>query len=137
MEMLRQAGTYVREYLQKGYENDWEKWNDEMILPVRNIDILGNAVRTILSTYRQTSVKYYRPPMIAQIAGIAIAGLSLYSMFSGTSISPYTNASTEVGKAGAEAGARAYSAENMGFDRSNPELIAGAGMPIKSGYGGF
>jgi hypothetical protein len=106
-----------------------------MTFPIRNLDILGNAVRTILSTYRQTSTKYYRPSTIAQIAGVAIAGLSLYSMFSGTSMSPYTNAG--VGKAGAEAGARAYSADNMGFDRSNPELIAGAGMPIKSGYGGF
>jgi hypothetical protein len=135
MDMLRQAGVYAREFVQKGYENDWEKWNDEMTFPIRNLDILGNAVRTILSTYRQTSTKYYRPSTIAQIAGVAIAGLSLYSMFSGTSMSPYTNAG--VGKAGAEAGARAYSADNMGFDRSNPELIAGAGMPIKSGYGGF
>jgi hypothetical protein len=125
MEMLRQAGVYVREFLQRGYDNAWEKWNDEMTFPIRNLDILGNAVRTILSTYRATTTKFYRPPQIAQIAGIAMAGLSLYSMFSGTSLSPYTNAAAGVGKAGAEAGASAYSADNMGFDRSNPELIGG------------
>jgi len=98
MEMLRQAGTYVKEYLQKGYENDWEKWNDEMVLPIRNLDILGNAVRTILSTYRQSTTKYYRPPAITQIAGLAIAGLSLYSMFSGTAMSPYANAGAALAK---------------------------------------
>jgi hypothetical protein len=91
MEMLRQGGVYVREYLQKGYENDWEKWNDEMILPIRNLDILGNACRTILATYRQTATKYYRPPAIAQIAGAAIAGLSLFTMFTQTSLNPYAN----------------------------------------------
>ena len=96
MEMLRQAGVYVKEYLQKSYENDWEKWNDEITFPIRNLDILGNAVRTILSTYRATTTKFYRPPQIAQIAGLAMAGLSLYSMFSGTSLSPYLNAAAKV-----------------------------------------
>lgn len=95
MEMLKQAGQYVREYLQKSYENAWEKWNDEVTIPIRNLDILGNAVRTILSTYRATSVKYYRPSQISQIAGLAMAGLSIYSMFSGTSLSPYLNAAAK------------------------------------------
>ena len=133
MDMLRQAGVYAREFVQKGYENDWEKWNDEMTFPIRNLDILGNAVRTILSTYRQTSTKYYRPSTIAQIAGVAIAGLSLYSMFSGTSMSPYTNAGA--------AGAKGVSAK----DQAGANMMAGndetpqnqTGLPMNTGYGGF
>jgi len=134
MEMLRQSGAYVREYLQKSYENAWEKWNDEITIPIRNLDILGNAVRTILSTYRQTSVKYYRPPALTQIAGLAMAGLSMYSMFKGTSISPY--ASAGVVGAGAEAAASAYSGPNMGFERENPEMISQGANSIIMGFGG-
>ena len=134
MDMLRQAGTYAREYEQKGYENDWEKWNDEMTFPIRNLDILGNAVRTILSTYRQTSTKYYRPPVIAQIAGLAIAGLSLYSMFSGTSMSPYANTGAALAK-GISAKDQAGANMMAGNDETpGPERV---GMPINSGYGGF
>jgi hypothetical protein len=135
MEMLRQAGTYVKEYLQKGYENDWEKWNDEMVLPIRNLDILGNAVRTILSTYRQTSVKYYRPPMIAQIAGIAIAGLSLYSMFSGTSMSPYSNILAK--GVGPSSDRDAMIGMGGGSDETPGNVGGRVGMPINPGYGGI
>jgi len=91
MEMLRLAGVYAREYDQGSKMDAWERYNEAAIIPVRNLDILGNATRTILSTYRQTSQKYYGPPKWTQIAGVAIAGLSLYSMFSGTSLSPYSN----------------------------------------------
>jgi len=91
MEMLRQAGVYAREYDQGSKLDAWARHNEEAILPIRNLDILGNAVRTILSTYREQSQKFYGPPKWAQIAGIAIAGLSLYSMYSGTSLNPYMN----------------------------------------------
>ena len=121
MEMLRAAGVYAREFDQ-GYKMDaWERYNEAIILPVRNLDILGNAVRTIMATTRTTTAKYYRPPVWTQIAGAAMAGLSLASMFSGTSMSPYTNAA--VTKAGAQAGAKAYSTDFMGFTRDNPEMI--------------
>jgi hypothetical protein len=99
----------------------WERYNEAAILPVRNLDILGNAVRTVMSTSRTATAKYYKPPMWTQIAGAAMTGLSLYAMYSGTSLNPYSN--TAVGKAGADAGAKAYSSNMMGFDRSNPELI--------------
>ncbi len=94
MEMLRQAGIYAREYDQ-GYKMDaWERWNEAAILPVRDLDILGNAVRTVLSTSRSQTTKYYGPPKWTQIAGAAMAGLSLYSMYSGTSLNPYTKGTT-------------------------------------------
>ena len=90
MEMLRTAGVYVREYLQGSYTDAWEQHNENQILAMRNLDILGNAVRTILSTYREQTTKYYKPSTMAQIAGIAMTGLSLYSMFSGTALNPYS-----------------------------------------------
>lgn len=133
MEMLRQAGSYVREYLQRGYENAWEKWNDEVTFPIRNLDILGNAVRTILSTYRATTTKYYRPSQLNQIAGLAVTGLSMIAMFKGTSLNPYSNAA--VTAAGAEAASTAYSSANMGFDQANPEIIGQGANSIIGGFG--
>lgn len=88
-EMVRQAGVFAREYSQGALQDAWETWNENQILPVRNLDIGGNAIRTILSTYRQSTTKYYGPSRLAQIAGVAIAGLSIYAMFSGTSMNPY------------------------------------------------
>jgi hypothetical protein len=121
-EMLRQAGAYAREYAQGSLQDAWDHYNEVQMLPIRNLDIAGNAVRTILSTSRSQTTQYHKPSNLSQIAGVAIAGLSIYSMFSGTSLNPYTKGAG-VTAAGAEAGARAYSENNMGFDRSNPEMI--------------
>jgi hypothetical protein len=99
MEMLRQAGVYAREFDQ-GYKMDaWERYNEAAILPVRNLDILGNAVRTIMSTSRTATSKYYKPPVWSQIAGVAITGLSLYAMYSGTSLNPYMKGAVGMGGA--------------------------------------
>jgi len=120
-EMLRQAGAYEREYAQGGLQDAWDRYNEVQILPIRNLDIAGNAVKTILSTTRTQTTQYHKPSALSQIAGFAIAGLSLYSMYSGTTMNPYANAA--VAKAGATAGSKAYSSEMMGFDRDNPEMI--------------
>ena len=88
-EMLRQAGAYEREYAQGGLQDAWDRYNEVQILPLRNLDIAGNAVKTILSTSRTQTTQYHKPSTLSQIAGVAIAGLSLASMFSGTSMNPY------------------------------------------------
>ena len=119
-EMLRQAGAYEREYSQGSLQDAWDRYNEAQILSVRNLDIAGNAVRTILSTSRTQTTQYHKPSTLSQIAGVAMVGLSIYSMFSGTSLNPYMKGVTA---AGAEAGAKAYSENNMGFDRQNPEMI--------------
>jgi hypothetical protein len=112
MEMLRQAGVYAREFDQGSKLDAWARYNEEAILPIRNLDILGNAVRTILSTYREQSQKYYGPPKWAQIAGVAITGLSLYSMYSGTSLNPYSNPNAHGGAVG---GYNPNAQSNMGI----------------------
>ena len=95
MEMLRLSGVYAREYLQGSYDAAWQQWDENEILNVRNLDILGNATRTILATYRQTTTKYAQPSAMSQIAGIALVGLSLYTMFSGTSVNPFAKGMIE------------------------------------------
>jgi len=107
-EMLRQAGAYEREYAQGALQDAWDRYNEVQILPIRNLDIAGNAIKTILSTTRTQTTQYYKPSTISQIAGFAIAGLALSSMYSGTTMNPYT---------------KAYSSAMMGFDRQNPEMI--------------
>jgi hypothetical protein len=107
-EMLRQAGAYEREYAQGALQDAWDRFNEVQILPIRNLDIAGNAIKTILSTIRTQTTQYHKPSTLSQIAGFAIAGLALSSMYSGTTMNPYT---------------KAYSSAMMGFDRQNPELI--------------
>ena len=120
MEMLRQAGVYAREYDQ-GYKMDaWERYNEAAILPVRNLDILGNAVRTVMATTRSATAKYYKPPVWSQIAGIAMTGLSLYSMYSGTSLNPYTKGGVGTG------GAVGSNQLNPGFGGGMAGLEGGA-----------
>jgi hypothetical protein len=99
MEMLRMAGVYEREYEQGALGDAWDSFNEAQVLPMRNLDIYGNAVRTILSTYREQTVTYHKPPLIAQIAGVAMTGLALYSMFSGTSLNPYGKGQASTDKA--------------------------------------
>jgi len=98
-EMLRQAGAYEREYDQGGLQDAWDHYNEVQILPVRNLDIAGNAIKTILSTTRTQTTQYHKPSLISQIAGFAIAGLSLYSMYSGTTMNPYAKGMTGAGGA--------------------------------------
>jgi hypothetical protein len=112
MEMLRQAGIYAREFDQGSKMDAWERYNETVILPVRNLDILGNATRTILGTTRISSTQYYKPPKWTQIAGLAITGLSLYAMYSGTSLSPYSNPNA---KGGAVGGYNPNVQSNMGI----------------------
>jgi len=87
-EILRQAGVFEREYTQGQYTDNWKKWNEAQILPTRNLEILGNAVRTILGTTRTASVPYYKPSAFSEIAGTALTGIALYAAFKKTPISP-------------------------------------------------
>jgi hypothetical protein len=88
--MLRQAGVYEREYAQGALQDAWDHYNEVQLLPIRNLDIAGNAVKTVLGTTRSTATTFHKPSALSQVAGLAIAGLSIYTMFSGTSMNPYT-----------------------------------------------
>ena len=90
-EMTRIAGVYGREWQQGQYVDAWNMWNENQVLPMRNLDIFGNALRTVMGTARTASVKYYKPPMFAQIAGIALAGIGAVKLFKDTTKSSYAN----------------------------------------------
>jgi hypothetical protein len=90
-EMLRQAGLYAREYLQGSYADNWNKWNENQILPIRNLNIVGNAIRTILGTTRSVNTTYYKPPAMSQIAGLALTGMGIYGLWNKTTMSVYQN----------------------------------------------
>ncbi len=90
-ETLRQAGIYAREYSQGNLQDLWDKWNDRLTMNVRNLDILGNAIRTILGTTRSSTTKYYTPPLFNQIAGVALAGMGMYSLWRDTTMNIYKN----------------------------------------------
>ena len=90
-ETTRGAGVYAREYLQGEYTDNWKKWNEDMVIPVRNLDVLGNAIRSILGTVRNATTSYYKPPAMNEIAGLALTGLGIYSMWNKTTMSIYKN----------------------------------------------
>lgn len=92
-EIQRSAGVYAREYLQALYKDNWAKWNENNVIPVRNLDILGNAIKTIMGTTRQQNTTYYKPSTFTQIAGLALTGMGVYNLFRGTSLNPYVNPS--------------------------------------------
>ena len=89
-EMLRSAGVYQREYDQGLKIDNWKKFNEDVLLPIRNLNVYGNAVRTILGTGRTTDTKYYKPPAMAEIAGLALTGAGIYSLFKDTTRNPYS-----------------------------------------------
>ena len=90
-EILRTAGVYAREYTQGSYKDSWAKWNETQVIHTRNLDIIGNALRTIIGTSRTASTKYYKPPAITEVAGLALTGISLYGMSRNLTMNSYSN----------------------------------------------
>lgn len=77
-EFLRQAGLYNREWLQGKYTDAFQKWKDEQIREIKNLEILGNAIRSLVGAQTISTVPFYSPSPFAQVAGIAVAGLGMY-----------------------------------------------------------
>ena len=82
-EILRTAGMYGREYRQGKLEDDYRKWRDEKEAIVRRLEILGNAVRSVVGSQVTETSPFYRPSTISQVAGLALAGVGLYGMMKG------------------------------------------------------
>lgn len=85
-EVLRQVGLYKREYTQGAREDTFKRtragvdgrfFGDRH---VKRLEILGNAIRTIMGSHVTTVEPLYLPNKFTQIAGIAIAGLSMYGL---------------------------------------------------------
>ena len=85
-ELLRQAGLYIREYNQGSLEDDLRKGMARQIHEISKLEILGNAIRATVGASVTKTEPFFRPKPIAQLAGLAMAGASLYaSFYKGTS----------------------------------------------------
>ena len=82
-ELLRQAGLFNREYIQGGYDDTYKAWKDEEMGSVKRLEILGNAIRSLVGSQTTTITPLHRPNTMAQVAGLAMAGMSLYASFYG------------------------------------------------------
>lgn len=87
-ELLRQAGLFNREYIQGGYDDTYKEWKDEETASVKRLEILGNAIRSLVGAQTTTITPLHRPNTIGQIAGLAMAGMSLYASFYGKGVIP-------------------------------------------------
>lgn len=71
-ELLRTAGLYAREYEQGSLDAEYRKWFDARINEVRNLEILGNAVRSLVGAERTVSTPNYKPSPLGTIMGAAL-----------------------------------------------------------------
>lgn len=82
-ELLRLAGMYAREYTQGSYEDLYKKWRDEQEGSIKRLELLGNAIRAMVGAQVTETKPFYRPGTMSQLAGIALAGGSMFSMLYG------------------------------------------------------
>lgn len=101
IDLLRQAGIYMREYTQGAYHDAFKKFKDEQEAQTRRLEILGNAIRSLVGAHSTKTEPVYRPSSLQQAAGIALAGLgavaSIYKAYSAPKSSPYSAANDSTG----------------------------------------
>lgn len=79
-EILRMSGLYQREYEQGGLVDTYKKEYDKLVTKVRRLEILGNAVRSLVGSQEATTRPYYRPSPIVGIMGGAMSGAASGAM---------------------------------------------------------
>lgn len=73
-EMVRRAGLYDREYRQSVLEDNYRKVIEKDSNAVRTLEVLGNAVRTLVGAQEAHTTPYYRPSPLMGAVGGAITG---------------------------------------------------------------
>lgn len=76
-ELLRMAGIHGRIYTQGSYEDIYKKWLEDQAREIRRLEILGNALRSLVGTQETTTQPYHRTSPMAAMAGGALSGASL------------------------------------------------------------
>jgi hypothetical protein len=82
-EFLRQAGLLEREYIQGGYDDEFKKWKEQEVAAVKRLEIMGNAIRAMAGAQVTTVTPFHRPSPVSQVAGLALASLSMYAQIYG------------------------------------------------------
>ena len=76
-EVLRRSGMYTREYNQSFYTDAYKVWYEEEVRELRNLDIIGNSIRSMVGTQSSTTKPYYRPsPAVAVVGGMISGGIT-------------------------------------------------------------
>ena len=81
IKLLRQAGLYRREFLQGSYADQYKATLDAQEMKISRINVLGNAVKTLVGAQVSKTTPYYRPNAFTQMAGIAAAGIGMYDLY--------------------------------------------------------
>lgn len=79
-ELLRAAGLYAREYEQGSLDAEYRKWFDARINEVRSLEILGNAVRSLVGAEKTISTPNYKPSAMGGMMGGAMSGAAMGTM---------------------------------------------------------
>jgi len=82
IETLRIAGVYAREWKQGDLEDKYRIWYEQQVAKIRRLEILGNAIRTMVGTQQTITTPYYRPSKAIGTIGGAIQG-GVYGMSAG------------------------------------------------------
>lgn len=80
-EMLRKTGMMRREFNQSLYEDGYKHYEDMQMIPVKKLEIFGNAIRMMRGTSSTHVEPYYRPSGFSELAGLSLAGLGLYTRY--------------------------------------------------------
>ena len=73
-EILRMSGLYQREYEQGKLVDTYKREYDKLVTKVRRLEILGNAVRSLVGSQEAETRPYYRPSPLIGMMGGAMSG---------------------------------------------------------------
>lgn len=79
-EAVRRAGLYVREYSQSVLDDDFRKKLDTDLTRIRQVEIHGNALRTMIGAQEARTEPFHRPSKAGAIIGGAASGAAIGTM---------------------------------------------------------
>lgn len=81
-EWLREAGLYLREWDQDEIEDQYKRWQEVETAQVIKLEMLGNAIRSMVGTQRKITEPYYTPSKAVGAVGGALTGAMIGSKIS-------------------------------------------------------
>lgn len=82
-ELLRRSGLYTREYNQGKLEDTWNRTEGRYLTEIRRLEVLGNALRSMIGTQEAQTSQYYKPNPLVGVAGGAMTGAMIGSVIPG------------------------------------------------------
>lgn len=82
-ELLRRSGLYIREYEQGKLEDTWNRTEGRYLSEIRRLEVLGNAIRSMIGTQEAHTTPYFKPSPLVGVAGGAMTGAMVGSVVPG------------------------------------------------------